>query len=60
MARYSTPALTTIGQPKAELGQVAARTLLDLIAGQQATDCLLKPFVVSRASTSRYTKGDRQ
>ncbi len=60
MARYSTPALTTIGQPKAELGRVAARTLLDLIAGQPATDCLLEPFVVSRASTSRYTKGDRQ
>ncbi len=53
MARYMTPPLTTIHQPKANLGRTAMRVLLDLLDGRPAHNHTLAPTPVARASTAR-------
>ena len=54
-AAYVTPPLTTVRQPLLKMGEVAARTLLDLIEGR--TDCVpeivIEPALVVRRSTTR-------
>lgn len=52
VASYVTPALTTIRQPKAELGRIATHTLFDLLNNQPGRDHLLQPTLVIRASTA--------
>ena len=53
MARYMTPPLTTIHQPKANLGRTAMRVLLDLLDGRPTYNHILTPALVARASTGR-------
>jgi len=52
-AAYTLPPLTTVHQPIAELGQLAARTLIDSIAGLQTTQLriVLDCTLVRRGST---------
>lgn len=51
-ARYVTPPLTTIRQPRRELGSHAMRMLLELINGRTATSHVLTPTLVQRDSTA--------
>lgn len=51
VASYVTPALTTIRQPKAELGRLATRTLLDLFDNRPVYNHTLLPTLTVRAST---------
>ncbi len=51
VASYVTPALTTIRQPKAELGRIATRTLLNLLDKRPAYNHTLLPTLIVRAST---------
>ena len=50
-AVHSIPPLTSIHQAPFELGQLAAVSLLRLLAGQVPTDCLPEPRLVIRSST---------
>ena len=52
MASYVTPPLTTIHQPKVELGQLAAEVMLDLLHSRPGKNHILQPTLVTRASTS--------
>jgi LacI family transcriptional regulator/LacI family repressor for deo operon, udp, cdd, tsx, nupC, and nupG len=51
-ASYVTPALTTIQQPKRELGQQAAEVMLDLLNNRPGKNHVLQPTLVTRASTA--------
>ena len=46
------PPLTTVHQPKQEIGRTAVRMLLDSLAGSQVEDQLLEPALVVRESTA--------
>lgn len=52
IANYMTPALTTIRQPKAELGRIATHTLFDLLNQRPGRNHLLQPVLITRASTA--------
>jgi LacI family transcriptional regulator/LacI family repressor for deo operon, udp, cdd, tsx, nupC, and nupG len=52
MASYVTPALTTINQPKIEMGRLATQVLIDLLHNQPGRNYLLSPTLVERASTA--------
>jgi DNA-binding LacI/PurR family transcriptional regulator len=52
IASYVTPPLTTIHQPKVELGQLAAGVMLDLLHNRPGKNHILQPALVTRASTS--------
>ena len=58
-ANHVTPRLTTIRQPRAEIGEVAAKTLLQLIDGAEIdqADRQLDIELVPRASTSSPLQG---
>jgi LacI family transcriptional regulator, repressor for deo operon, udp, cdd, tsx, nupC, and nupG len=52
LAPYLDPPLTTIAQPKREMGEKAVQMVLDLLAGDQAVqDCVLPSRLVVREST---------
>ena len=61
IASYVTPPLTTIHQPKVQLGRLAAEVLLDyqsdLLNGRPGQNHLLLPTLMLRASTAQL---DRQ
>lgn len=59
IARYSAPPLTTIHQPRAELGGRAMALLLDLLVGKPGADAVITPTLVVRGSTQRLV-GSRQ
>jgi LacI family transcriptional regulator/LacI family repressor for deo operon, udp, cdd, tsx, nupC, and nupG len=52
VAQYVSPPLTTIHQPKLELGRAATHMLLQLLDGQTVQDRILTPVLVPRASAS--------
>jgi len=52
MASYVTPPLTTIHQPKVQLGRLAMQVLLDLLQNRPGHNHLLAPALVFRASTA--------
>lgn len=54
MASYTYPALTTIRQPMREMGEAAARLLLDHVRGspEAAPSCIIPTSLVVRGSTS--------
>jgi LacI family transcriptional regulator len=54
MARYMAPPLTTIHQPKANLGRTAMKMLLDLLDGRPVSTQILTPTLVRRASAARH------
>jgi DNA-binding LacI/PurR family transcriptional regulator len=51
MASYVIPALTTICQPKVEMGRLATQVMLDLLNNQPGQNHILQPELVCRAST---------
>lgn len=51
IARYVTPPLTTIYQPKIEMGNRSMQMLLDLLGDNEVTDCVIRPRLIERAST---------
>ncbi|MGN6358886.1 MAG: LacI family DNA-binding transcriptional regulator [Thermomicrobiales bacterium] len=53
LARYVTPPLTTIRQPKVDLGQQAMQLLLALLNNESVQDLVVTPSLVTRASTAR-------
>lgn len=52
-ALYTNPPLTTVHQPRLELGQLAMTMTLDLLNGQEAQDQILSCELVVRESTSQ-------
>jgi LacI family transcriptional regulator, galactose operon repressor len=54
-AAYNTPSLTTVRQPLARMGGIAAQTLLDRIEGNEnyPSEIAIEPELVVRESTSR-------
>jgi DNA-binding LacI/PurR family transcriptional regulator len=52
IASYVTPPLTTIQQPKVELGHLATEVMLDLLHNRPGKNHILQPALVTRASTS--------
>jgi LacI family transcriptional regulator len=50
LARFVTPALTTVRQPMTRLGETAATLLAQRVAGEPAESCTLPSDVVIRAS----------
>jgi DNA-binding LacI/PurR family transcriptional regulator len=57
-AAFNTPALTTVRQPLARMGQVAAQTLLERIAGKDdyPSEIAIEPELVVRESTAKARK----
>jgi LacI family repressor for deo operon, udp, cdd, tsx, nupC, and nupG len=53
-ARYTDPPLTTVAQPMRQMGEIAVRTLLDLLNGKPAASeqVTLPHTLVVRASTA--------
>ncbi len=52
MASCVMPALTTVRQPKAELGRLATEVMLDLLQNRPGNNHILQPTLTLRASTS--------
>lgn len=52
MATYVTPLLSTIFQPKVELGRLATQVVLDLLNNRKGQNYLLQPTLKPRASTA--------
>lgn len=52
LASYSDPPLTTIRQPKQEMGREAANILMDLIAGGNPTSRIKTGILIERQSTA--------
>ena len=52
MAGCLTPSLTTIRQPKEQLGSLATQVMLDLLENRQGQNHVLSPVLVERASTA--------
>jgi DNA-binding LacI/PurR family transcriptional regulator len=56
MASYVAPPLTTICQPKLELGRLAAQVMLDLLRNRPGRNHILQPTLVIRASTAQLAQ----
>ncbi len=52
MASYVTPPLTTIHQPKVELGNLATEVMLDLLHSRPGKNHVLQPTLIIRVSTA--------
>jgi len=54
-AAFNNPGLTTVRQPLERMGQIAAKTLIDLIEGkaEYVPEIAIEPEFVVRASTGR-------
>ena len=52
MASYVAPPLTTIHQPKVELGRLATQVMLDLLHNRPGHNFILQPTLIIRASTA--------
>jgi DNA-binding LacI/PurR family transcriptional regulator len=51
-AQFVVPTLTTVHQPKVELGELAMQKLLDLLADRPVDDAVLQPSLIVRESTA--------
>ncbi len=60
LAGYMVPALTTIHQPKVQLGQMATQVLLDLLQQRPGQNHILLPTLVQRASTAQLVVSSHQ
>ena len=54
MASYVTPPLTTIHQPKIEMGRIATQVMLDLLHHLPGQNYVLPPSLILRASTAPF------
>jgi LacI family transcriptional regulator/LacI family repressor for deo operon, udp, cdd, tsx, nupC, and nupG len=52
MASYVTPPLTTVSQPRVQLGQMAMQLMLDLLEDRPGRNHLVAPTLILRASTA--------
>lgn len=52
MAGYVLPALTTVHQPKVQLGRLAAQVMLDLLKNHPGRSHMLSPMLIQRTSTA--------
>ena len=52
MASYVAPALTTVHQPKVEMGRLATQVMLDLLNNRPGKNHVLQPTLITRASTA--------
>ncbi|HAJ37440.1 MAG TPA: LacI family transcriptional regulator [Chloroflexi bacterium] len=59
LSAYTVPALTTVEQPKAAMGQAAVRTCLRALAGEPAPPIVMSGQIVLRASTGVCRLSDR-
>ncbi|MDE3090130.1 MAG: LacI family DNA-binding transcriptional regulator [Chloroflexota bacterium] len=57
-AAYVDPPLTTIHQPKDEMGRLAMRMLLDLLDGKSVTNVMVPGKLIERESTRAVHPGD--
>jgi DNA-binding LacI/PurR family transcriptional regulator len=57
MASYVTPPLTTIHQPKLELGNLATEVMLDLLHNRPGKNHVLQPTLITRFSTAPLVSG---
>jgi DNA-binding LacI/PurR family transcriptional regulator len=57
MAAYTHPPLTTIRQPRFELGQRAMQMMLDLLAGQEPENQIVPGELVVRQTTAGFMRG---
>jgi DNA-binding LacI/PurR family transcriptional regulator len=58
VAQYMDPPLTTVRQPKHDMGRQAMRTLLDLLAGENPDqNCRVPGELIVRRSTGPVRKG---
>jgi LacI family transcriptional regulator/LacI family repressor for deo operon, udp, cdd, tsx, nupC, and nupG len=55
LASYVKPPLTTVHQPKVQLGRLAAQVLLDLLENRPGRNHILPPMLVLRDSTGPLT-----
>jgi DNA-binding LacI/PurR family transcriptional regulator len=53
LAKYVTPSLTTIQQPREKMGQLATQLILSLLQGESGHSYKLPPILVKRESTGR-------
>jgi DNA-binding LacI/PurR family transcriptional regulator len=60
MAAYAIPPLTTIRQPRFELGQRAMRMMLNLLAGQEPDNQIVPGELVVRQTTGRLLPGNNR
>jgi len=51
LAPFFEPALTTVAQPKRQMGEKAVQMILDLLAGDRVEDCVLPGRLIVRGST---------
>lgn len=51
MAAMASPALTTIAQPKKDMGRFAAIKLLDMLKGEAVTETVLQPALIVRETS---------
>lgn len=51
LARYTMPELTTVRQPREEMGRVAMQTLLSLLDGKRTRGFVAQPVLLVRSST---------
>jgi DNA-binding LacI/PurR family transcriptional regulator len=51
LAPFFEPALTTVAQPKREMGEKAVQMILDRLAGDRVEDCVLPGRLIVRGST---------
>jgi DNA-binding LacI/PurR family transcriptional regulator len=56
-AAYTIPPLTTIRQPRFELGRLAMRMMLDILDGQQAENKMLRGELIERSTTAQLAPG---
>src|SRR5262249_6461990 len=55
-ANYHYPSLTTVRQPLGEMGQIAAKTLMQAIEGKPGPEEIaVKPQLMERSSTAKYS-----
>lgn len=60
MTEWVEPALTTVGQPRIEMGRIAVELLLGVLAGEPARELVtVEPRLVVRGSTARVRAGAR-
>jgi DNA-binding LacI/PurR family transcriptional regulator len=57
IAAYTIPPLTTIRQPRFELGQLAMRMMLGILDGQQAENKMLRGELIVRSTTAQRASG---
>jgi DNA-binding LacI/PurR family transcriptional regulator len=57
LARYMSPPLTTVAQPKREMGRQAMRMVLELLEGRPVTHHTVTPCLVVRDSVAPLSRG---